>query len=76
MRHTEQRGHAENLGQVRPETGEHEVGQQDILLHLPGDVIQGARVGKAEGGPALGERGVCILEGRGHGIVREEGRQS
>ena len=48
VRHTEQRRHTEDLGQVCPETGEHEVGQQNILLYFPGEVIDSAGVGQVE----------------------------
>lgn len=74
MRHTEERGHAEDLGQVCAKTAEHEVGQQNLLLHLSRDVIHGARVGQVEQRPPLGERGVCILDRRGGGVFRKEGK--
>lgn len=73
MRHTEQRGHAEDLGEIRPKAREHEVGQENILLHFPGEVIDSARVGQVEQCPSVGERGVCIVDGRSGGILCEEG---
>lgn len=73
MRHTEQRGHAEDLGQICPETGEHEVGQENILLHFPGEVIDSAGVGQVEQGPSLGERGVCIVKSHGGRVLCEKG---
>lgn len=75
VRHTEQRGHTEDLGQVCPETGEHEVGQQDILLHFPGEIIDSAGVGQIEQRPSFGESVVCIADGRGGGVLGEEGER-
>jgi hypothetical protein len=73
MRHTEQRRHAEDLGQICPETGEHEVGQENILLHFPGEVIDSAGVGQVKQSPSVGERGVCIIDGRGGRVLCEKG---
>jgi hypothetical protein len=44
---------AKGLRQLGPETGEHEVGQQNLLLHFSGDIIGGSRVGQAKGGPSV-----------------------
>lgn len=74
VRHTEERTHTEDLGQVCAETREHEVGQQNLLLNLTRDVVHGTRVGQVEQRPPLGERSVCILEGRSSGVFREEGK--
>ena len=53
MRQTEERRHAESFCQVCPETCEHKVGQQDILLHFPRDVIHSSWVGETESLPSL-----------------------
>lgn len=68
MRDTEQRSHTEDLGQVCAKACEHEVGQKNILLDLPRDVIHGAGVRQVEHRPPLGERVVCILD-RSHSRV-------
>lgn len=75
MRHSEQRRHAEDLGQVCSEAGEHKIGQQDFLLHFLGDVIHRSGVGQVEQRPSLGERCVCILNSCGGRIVRDKGER-
>ena len=72
---TEQRRHAEDLGQVGTQAGEHEVGQKDILLHFPGEVIDSARVGQTKHRPSVGERVVCIAESRRGGVVGDKGER-
>lgn len=72
MRKTEERRHAEGFCQVCPETCEHEVGQQDILLHFPRDIIHSPWVGQTESLPSLRERSVYIFDHRSDGIVRQE----
>lgn len=65
---TEERAHAEDLGQVGAKTCEHEVGQKNLLLDLPRDVIHGAWVRQVEQRPPFREGVACILD-RGHGGV-------
>lgn len=75
MGHSEQRRHAKDLGQVGPEACEHEVGQQNLLLHLARDVVHGTGIRQVEQRPALGERSVQIVHDRHRGIVREHGQR-
>lgn len=75
MGNSEQRRHAKDLGQVCPEACEHEVGQQNLLLHLARDVIDGTGIRQVEHRPALGERGVKIVHDRHRGIVCEHGQR-
>lgn len=44
VRDLEERRHAEDLGQIGADAGEHEVVEEDIALHLLGQVLDGSRV--------------------------------
>lgn len=53
VRDLEERTHAEHLGQVGADAGEHVVGKEDIALDLPGESLYRSRVGQAELGSAF-----------------------
>jgi hypothetical protein len=67
----EERSHAEDLCQVRSDSSEHIVVEEDIPLNLFGKTLDSARVGKAELGPPLVEGVEDISEGATEGIRKK-----
>lgn len=63
MRDLEERSYAEGLGEVGAQTREHEVVQEDIALHLLGNILDGAGVGQAERRPPRLEGSICVSDG-------------
>lgn len=75
MRDLEQRRNAESLCEVGAQTGEGQVVEENIALHLLCDVLDGAGVGQAKGLSSCLESRVCVPDGREQAIVGD-GRES
>lgn len=71
VRNLEERGHAEHLGQVGADAGEHEVVEGNIALDLSGESLYRAGVGEAKLGSALGEGVEGITEGGGERVAED-----
>lgn len=72
MRNAEKRAHAEDLGQICAKACEHEVGQQNLLLDLPRDVVDGAGVRQVEQGSPFRKGVACILDGSHSRVLGNE----
>lgn len=53
VRNLEERSHAEDLGQIGANSGEHEVGEEDIALDLSGERFYRSGVGEPELGSTV-----------------------
>lgn len=63
MAYLEQRRDRETLVQLGAQAGEHEVGEEDIALHLPRDRVDGAGVAEAERCSSGLEGAECVEDG-------------
>lgn len=75
MGHAEERRHAKDLGQIGTEAGEHEIGQQNLLLHLTRDVVHSTGVRQVQQRPTLRERGVKVVHDCHRGVFRKNGER-
>ena len=76
MRDLEERCVTESLSEIGSQTGECIVGEQHFALDLTSNILDSPRVRKTQCRPSLGEGCVCVCQGGGEGVVREEAQRA